>query len=140
MYHRSAAGIDQPLPSDVRTPATLKVCTLSSFAVFSDAQLIQDTLQRTLDYLFYEVMTTQPPDLSEPATPLSALRYTHGFIRDRTRGIRQDFTYQRHVGIAENIECHERIARFHILAIHEMARLEDAQFLKQEAEQLNKSE
>lgn len=25
MYHRSAAGIDQPLPSDVRTPATLKV-------------------------------------------------------------------------------------------------------------------
>jgi hypothetical protein len=44
------------------------------------------------------------------------------------------------VGIAENIECHERIARFHILAIHEMARLEDAQFLKQEAEQLNKSE
>ncbi|KAJ9102466.1 hypothetical protein QFC21_002866 [Naganishia friedmannii] len=118
MYHRSAAGIDQPLPSDVRTPATLK---------------------RTLDYLFYHVMTTQPPDLSEPPTPLSALRYTHGFIRDRTRGIRQDFTYQRHVGIAENIECHERIARFHILAIHEMARLEDAQFLKQEAEQLNKT-
>ncbi|KAJ9121664.1 hypothetical protein QFC22_002284 [Naganishia vaughanmartiniae] len=118
MYHRSAAGIDQPLPSDVRTPVTLK---------------------RTLDYLFHHVMTTQPPDLSEPATPLSALRYTHGFIRDRTRGIRQDFTYQRHVGIAENIECHERIARFHILAIHEMARLEDAQFLKQEAEQLNKT-
>ena len=25
MYHRSAAGIDQPLPTDVRTPATLKV-------------------------------------------------------------------------------------------------------------------
>lgn len=28
MYHRSAAGIDQPLPSDVRTPATLKVSSL----------------------------------------------------------------------------------------------------------------
>lgn len=40
----------------------------------------------------------------------------------------------------ENIECHERIARFHILAIHELAKLEDAQFLKQETEQLNKSE
>ncbi|KAJ9107946.1 hypothetical protein QFC19_002689 [Naganishia cerealis] len=108
----------RPLLKDVRTPATLK---------------------RTLDYLFYHVLTTQPPDLSEPASPLSALRYTHGFIRDRTRGIRQDFTYQRHVGITENIECHERIARFHILAIHEMARLEDAQFLKQETEQLNKN-
>lgn len=84
-------------------------------------------------------MKTQPPDLAEPPTPLTALRYTHGFIRDRTRGIRQDFTYQRHVGIMENIECHERIARFHILAIHEMGKLEDSQFLKQETEQLNKS-
>ncbi|GHJ87686.1 hypothetical protein NliqN6_4088 [Naganishia liquefaciens] len=118
MYHRSAAGIDQPLPTDVRTPATLK---------------------RTLDYLFYTVMKTQPPDLAEPPTPLTALRYTHGFIRDRTRGIRQDFTYQRHVGILENIECHERIARFHILAIHELGKLEDGQFLKQETEQLNKT-
>ena len=82
-------------------------------------------------------MKTQPPDLVEPSTPLTALRYTHGFIRDRTRGIRQDFTYQRHVGILENIECHERIARFHILAIHELGKLEDGQFLKQETEQLN---
>ncbi|KAI5453242.1 actin cytoskeleton and mitosis protein [Naganishia albida] len=118
MYHRSAAGIDQPLPSDVRTPATLK---------------------RTLDYLFHTIIHTQPPESTEPPTPLTALRYTHGFIRDRTRGIRQDFTYQRHVGITENIECHERIARFHILAIHELAKLEDAQFLKQETEQLNKT-
>jgi hypothetical protein len=96
-------------------------------------------MQRTLDYLFHTVIQTQPPDLIGTPTPLTALRYTHGFIRDRTRGIRQDFTYQRHVGIMENIECHERIARFHILAMHELAKLEDAQFLKQETEQLNKS-
>jgi hypothetical protein len=40
----------------------------------------------------------------------------------------------------ENIECHERIARFHILSIYMLGTLEERHFLKQEAEQLNKSE
>ena len=35
MYHRSAAGIDQPLPSDVRDPATLKVSDSSVCGFFA---------------------------------------------------------------------------------------------------------
>lgn len=42
---------------------------------------------------------------------------THAFIRDRTRSIRQDFTVQNYRG-REAIECHERIARYHILCLH----------------------
>jgi len=42
---------------------------------------------------------------------------THGFIRDRTRSIRQDFTLQNDRGPIA-IECHERIARYHILCLH----------------------
>lgn len=117
IYHRSAAGIEQPLPSDIRTPATLK---------------------RTLDYLLHDVVKTAPPDVSYPS-PVDCLKYTHHFIRDRTRGIRQDFTYQKQVGIAENVECHERIARFHILAIHELGDKMESNFLQQETEQLNKT-
>lgn len=41
--------------------------------------------------------------------------------------------------MAENIECHERIARFHILSIHELGVRMEADFLKQENEQLNKT-
>jgi nuclear mRNA export protein SAC3 len=42
---------------------------------------------------------------------------THAFIRDRTRSIRQDFTLQNSRG-REAIDCHERIARYHILCLH----------------------
>jgi nuclear mRNA export protein SAC3 len=39
------------------------------------------------------------------------------FIRDRSRAVRNDFTMQHETG-ALAIECHERCARFHILALH----------------------
>jgi hypothetical protein len=99
-----------------------------------------------LDYLFHDVINTPDPALvaTDPTarSPLACLRYTHHFIRDRSRGIRQDFTYQAHWGKREAIECHERIARFHILSMHELAdaMAGEMEFLKQEAEQLNKSE
>ena len=62
---------------------------------------------------------------------------THGFVRDRTRGIRQDFTLQNYRGV-ETIDCHEQIARYHILCIHQLAH-DDRFVLQQEMEQLQKT-
>ncbi|CEP06960.1 hypothetical protein, partial, partial [Parasitella parasitica] len=102
-YRRSAAGVEQPLPSDVRTP---------------------ETLTKTLDYLINTTLST------------SLLEQCHAFIRDRTRSIRQDFTLQDIRDITA-VAAHERIARFHILSLHEMC--EVSQFsMQQEMEQLNK--
>lgn len=53
--------------------------------------LLDMIVDRT-DYPFYEV---------------------HNFIRDRTRGIRQDFTYQ-HLNNEMTVEIHEQAARFRI--------------------------
>lgn len=70
----------------------------------------------------------------------------HLFLRDRTRSIRQDFAIQ-HSNDVITITCHERIARFHILALHEMRSAHDqtqeasteVYSEQQEVEQLNKS-
>jgi hypothetical protein len=104
MFHRPAAGNEQPLPSDVRPPAVLVT---------------------TLNYLFSNII--------ESADDLYA---THAFIRDRTRSIRQDFTVQNYRG-REAIECHERIARYHILCLHALC--DNPKFSEQqEMEQLRK--
>lgn len=107
MYHRPAAGNEQPLPSDVRTP---------------------EALRNTLDYLF-----TLFPASGPPAT----LRPSHGFVRDRMRAIRQDFTIQSSKG-AIAIECHERMARYHIHCLHMLGE-EEGFSVQQEMEQLRKS-
>ncbi|KAI9457223.1 SAC3/GANP/Nin1/mts3/eIF-3 p25 family-domain-containing protein [Lactarius psammicola] len=62
-------------------------------------------LKRTLDYLFRELLPT------EGFSP------TFDFIRDRSRSVRNDFTMQHETGSLA-MECHERCARFHILALH----------------------
>jgi hypothetical protein len=68
--------------------------------------LIQSaSLKKTLDYLLHTLL------------PTYGLAATYAFIRDRTRAIRTDFVIQ-HVKDATAIECFERIARFHILAVH----------------------
>ncbi|KAL0074842.1 SAC3/GANP/Nin1/mts3/eIF-3 p25 family-domain-containing protein [Phycomyces blakesleeanus] len=104
-YRRSAAGNDQPLPSDVRPPPVLK---------------------ETLDYLVDNVLSEYP------------LVKCHAFLRDRTRSIRQDFTLQNIRDITA-VQVHERIARFHILCLHEMCELEEEKFSEQqETEQLRK--
>ncbi|KAI8324327.1 hypothetical protein GQ54DRAFT_256523, partial [Martensiomyces pterosporus] len=84
-FHRSAAGNEEPLPSDVRTP---------------------ETLLGTLDYLVNVVIAGN-----------QTLESCHGFVRDRTRSIRQDFTLQ-NIRDRSTIVAHERIARFHIAAMH----------------------
>ena len=61
--------------------------------------------QRTLDYLFHQLL------------PQGGFSETFNFIRDRSRAVRNDFTMQHEMGPIA-IECHERCARFHILALH----------------------
>jgi hypothetical protein len=53
-------------------------------------------------------------------TPRTALGYTAGFIRDRTRAIRKEFAMQSSWGQMEAIESFERIARWHILCLREL--------------------
>ena len=61
--------------------------------------------QRTLDYLFHELLSQ------------GGFSETFNFIRDRSRAVRNDFTMQHETGPLA-IECHDRCARFHILALH----------------------
>ncbi|KAJ2875503.1 actin cytoskeleton and mitosis protein [Coemansia aciculifera] len=84
-FHRSAAGNEEPLPEDLRTP---------------------DTLIYTLDYLVNSVIAQD-----------QTLQSCHGFVRDRTRSIRQDFTIQ-NIRDHRTVAACERIARFHIVSLH----------------------
>ncbi|GAA6016185.1 hypothetical protein JCM11491_003762 [Sporobolomyces phaffii] len=81
-------------------------------------------LYKTLDYLFHTLL------------PQHNLAVTHPFVRDRTRSVRQDFTVQNVRGQSA-IECNERIARYHILALGTLR--EQSGFSEsQELEQLRK--
>ncbi|OCH89508.1 hypothetical protein OBBRIDRAFT_756454 [Obba rivulosa] len=62
-------------------------------------------LKKTLDYLFHDLLVR------------GGFADTYSFIRDRTRAVRSDFTMQHQTGRLA-IECHDRIARFHVLALH----------------------
>ncbi|KAF9466728.1 SAC3/GANP/Nin1/mts3/eIF-3 p25 family-domain-containing protein [Collybia nuda] len=62
-------------------------------------------LKKTLDYLFHDLL------------PRGGFSQTFNFIRDRSRAVRNDFTMQHNYGPLA-IECHDRCARFHILALH----------------------
>lgn len=82
-------------------------------------------LQQTLDYLFHDICQQDP-----------GLINSHPFLRDRTRAIRQDFTLQNDRSDLA-IECHERIARYHILCLHVLREAENFSE-SQELEQLRK--
>jgi hypothetical protein len=82
-------------------------------------------LVMTLEYLFGTVL------------PLHGLEKSYYFIRSRTRAIRNDFTLQNYRG-REAIECHEKIARFHILCCHELCQVL-VNDIQQEHEQLKKT-
>ncbi len=71
-------------------------------------------------------------------TTISKLPESHSFLWDRTRSIRQDFTYQNYLGF-ESILIHERICRIHIISLHEMTKYSKFEYSKQqELEQFNK--
>ena len=108
-FRRSAAGYDEQLPSDIRPPAVL---------------------QRTLNYLINDV-------IGGP----ESLHRVHKFVWDRTRGIRNDFSIQQVTKVDDlriAIDCFERIARFHILSLHQLSKAAGTGFdHHQEREQLN---
>ena len=110
-FRRSAAGYDEQLPSDIRPPLVL---------------------QKTLNYLLDEVVGGPEP--------LAAI---HKFVWDRTRSIRNDFSIQQVSKVDDlrvAIDCFERIARFHLLALHQLSHptRENGEFDHfQEREQLN---
>ncbi|KAJ8100297.1 SAC3/GANP/Nin1/mts3/eIF-3 p25 family-domain-containing protein [Lipomyces tetrasporus] len=83
-------------------------------------------LQATLTYLIDNIV----PGLAES--------HIHGFLWDRTRSIRQDFTYQNYSGY-EAVDCNERIARIHIVCLHIMAGSDVEYSRQQELEQFNKA-
>ncbi|KIP07194.1 hypothetical protein PHLGIDRAFT_35576 [Phlebiopsis gigantea 11061_1 CR5-6] len=62
-------------------------------------------LKRTLNYLFHQLIEE------------GGFSQTYNFIRDRSRAVRSDFTLQHETGPLA-IECHDRCARFHIMALH----------------------
>ncbi|KAL8700942.1 MAG: hypothetical protein Q9201_005180 [Fulgogasparrea decipioides] len=110
-YRRPAAGYEEQLPSDIRPPAVL---------------------QKTLEYLMDELVGGPEP-----------LANVHKFVWDRTRAIRNDFSIQQVTKVEElriAISCFERIARFHILSLHQLAGASENSIdfdAYQEREQLN---
>ena len=110
-FRRSAAGYDEQLPSDIRPPAVL---------------------QKALNYLLDDVVGGSEP-----------LAVVHKFVWDRTRGIRNDFSIQQVTKTDDlriAIDCFERIARFHLLALHQLSHptRDNGEFdHHQEREQLN---
>lgn len=81
-------------------------------------------LSQTLDYIIENLLDSLPE--------------SEGFLWDRMRSIRQDFTYQNYSG-PEAVDCNERIVRIHLLIIHIMGRSKGEFSLQQELEQLHKS-
>ncbi|GAA6030212.1 hypothetical protein JCM8097_008990 [Rhodosporidiobolus ruineniae] len=116
-------------PGTTRIDPSRAVKAFHRPAAGNDAPLPSDVrpppvLHQTLDYLFHTLLPTLP------------LATTHPFLRDRTRSIRQDFTVQNVRGRSA-IEAHERIARYHILALGALR--EQSGFSEsQELEQLRK--
>lgn len=110
-FRRSAAGNDEQLPSDIRPPLVL---------------------QKTLNYLVDDVIGGPEP-----------LATVHKFVWDRTRAIRNDFSIQQVSKTADlkiAIDCFERIARFHLLSLHQLSHpdRDNGEFDHyQEREQLN---
>lgn len=112
-FRRSAAGVDEQLPSDLRPPSVLK---------------------RTCDFLFNDIIGNAPE-----------LGNVHHFVWDRTRAIRNDFSIQQ-VSDGEDlrfaVECFERIARFHIVSLHQLAVRETVSYKydwQQDHEQLDRT-
>ncbi|OWB55485.1 hypothetical protein B5S28_g1357 [[Candida] boidinii] len=97
----------------------------------------------------------QPPSLPSDVRPpkmlvktlnyitdnlLDKLPECQSFIWDRTRSIRQDFTFQNNYSGIEAIECHEKICRIHLLSLHIMAGSNDPDYQQQqEVEQFENS-
>ncbi|KAL0947963.1 hypothetical protein HGRIS_010589 [Hohenbuehelia grisea] len=83
-----------------------------------------EVLKATLDYLFHDLL------------PRGGFSPTFSFIRDRSRAVRNDFTMQHQTG-ALAIECHDRCARFHIIALHVQRDVEGFSIALEEQQLMN---
>jgi nuclear mRNA export protein SAC3 len=118
MYERAAG--DKTLPSDLRPPKVLRVSTCFTMSL----TLLDLSCQRTVDYLFHDLL------------PRGGFAETHTFVRDRSRAVRNDLTMQHETGPVA-IECHDRCARFHILALHIMQNRKDFSVALEEQQLMN---
>jgi len=114
-FRRAAAGDPDQQLEELRTPHTLR---------------------KTMDYLIQGVITKS-----------SRLISVHKFVWDRTRAIRNDLSIQRFhkpEDVKHEVDCYERIARFHIISMHELVNPDkmnaDEHYNgQQDLEQLNKT-
>lgn len=135
VFERVRRALENNVKSLEKDPVTNKISRERAVKAFSRPAAGQPplmpsdvrpphVLQKTLDYIIDNVLE-QLPD-------------AHSFIWDRTRSIRQDFTYQNFFG-PEAIDCNERIVRIHLLSLHIMAGSDVEYSQQQELEQLNKA-
>ncbi|CEP24178.1 SAC3 [Cyberlindnera jadinii] len=135
VYERIRRSVENDVRKYERDPSTGKISKSRAIKAFSRPAAGQppplpsdvrppQVLLSTLDYLIDNVLQELPEAQS--------------FIWDRTRSIRQDFTYQNYFG-PEAVECHEKIVRIHIITLHVMAKTSFEFSRQQELEQMNKA-
>lgn len=135
VFERVRRALENNVKALERDPQTNKISRSRAVKAFSRPAAGQPpplpsevrpplVLKTTLDYLVDNIL----PQLPE----------AHSFIWDRTRSIRQDFTYQNYFG-PEAIDCNERIVRIHLVSLHIMAGSDTEYSQQQELEQFNKA-
>lgn len=135
VYERVRRSVENDVKRYEKDPTTGKISPNKAIKAFSRPAAGQPPplpsdvrppriLSNTLDYIIDELLPLLPESQS--------------FIWDRTRSIRQDFTYQNYFGY-ESVDCTERIVRIHILTLHVMAKTHFDFSQQQELEQMNKA-
>lgn len=135
IFERVRRALENNVKALEKDPSTSKISRARAVKAFSRPAAGQPPplpsevrpphiLKQTLDYLVDNIV----PQLPE----------AHSFIWDRTRSIRQDFTYQNFFG-PEAIDCNERIVRIHLVSLHIMAGSDVEYSQQQELEQFNKA-
>lgn len=135
VFERVRRALENNVKALERDPTTKKISRNRAVKAFSRPAAGQPpplpsevrpphVLTQTLDYLVDEIIPHLPD--------------AHSFIWDRTRSIRQDFTYQNYFG-PEAIDCNERIVRIHLISLHIMAGSDVEYSQQQELEQFNKA-
>lgn len=135
VYERIRRSIENDVRKYEKDPVTGKISSTKAIKAFSRPAAGQppplpsdvrppQVLLKTLNYIVDHLLDKLPEAQS--------------FIWDRTRSIRQDFTYQNYFG-PEAMDCNERIVRIHILTLHVMAKTKSEFSQQQELEQMNKA-
>ncbi|KAH6686343.1 80 kd MCM3-associated protein [Plectosphaerella plurivora] len=137
--------IEPDIPSVEKDPATSfverrkMIKKLARSAAGQETPLPMDVLsvasmRRTLNYLIDNLLRTD-----------ENLPVVHGYLWDRTRALRRDFTFHSEMcaeELTDQVYCYENIIRFHVTALHLLSRksVRPEEFSEQqELEQLSKT-